>query len=170
MNMLHAIYVQSMGVLTLLSCIGMILYRVLWAWARKQGYSRILRGVTVGLLGIWFMGILWATLARESGQRQTVLIPFYNLYLGATENPEMFRTMYMNVLLFLPGGFLLGLLDGKGRVKRYAGILILTSVMIELLQFWFCLGRAEVDDVICNGLGAILGILAAGFLPQSGSK
>ncbi len=161
--MLSTIYVQSMGVLTLLACIGMILYRSLWSWAWNRGHGGLIQGVTGGLLGLWILGILWATLGRAPGQRQGILIPFYSLYLGVTENHEMFRSMFMNVLLFLPGGFLLGLLDGKGSVRRKAGILILSSLVIELLQFGFCLGKAEVDDVICNGLGAILGILAAKF-------
>lgn len=168
--MLNAIYAQSMGVLTLVACIGMILYRCLWSWAWNRGHGGPIQGITRGLLGLWILGILWATLARQPGLRQGIPIPFYSLYLAVTENPEMLRSMFMNVLLFLPGGFLLGLLDGKGSPRRIAGILILSSLMIELVQFWLCLGRAEMDDVICNGLGAILGILAARFSLHSGSK
>lgn len=34
---------------------------------------------------------------------------------------------------------------------------MLLSASIELLQFIFCLGLSEIDDVVANALGAIIG-------------
>ncbi|WP_442973665.1 VanZ family protein [Ruminococcus sp. 1001136sp1] len=36
----------------------------------------------------------------------------------------------------------------------------LLSVVIESFQYCLCLGRAETDDVICNTLGCMLGVMA----------
>ena len=36
----------------------------------------------------------------------------------------------------------------------------LLSVVIESFQYCLCLERAETDDVICNTLGCMLGVMA----------
>lgn len=46
------------------------------------------------------------------------------------------------------------------RSKPWGGILlsgVLFSLFVELTQYIFCLGLCELDDVICNGLGAVIG-------------
>jgi glycopeptide antibiotics resistance protein len=68
-----------------------------------------------------------------------------------------------NILLFMPLGFLAPILWRK--LKRFKHIIILgliVSISIELLQLLQTLaggwGRAtDIDDVICNVLGAIIG-------------
>ena len=37
---------------------------------------------------------------------------------------------------------------------------VIISIGIEGLQYFFCFGRAETDDVICNTFGCALGVLA----------
>lgn len=45
---------------------------------------------------------------------------------------------------------------------RSKGILygFLLSVTVELLQYVFCLGYCEMDDVLHNTIGAAIGVLA----------
>jgi glycopeptide antibiotics resistance protein len=45
-------------------------------------------------------------------------------------------------------------------------VLAALSAGIEFLQYHFCLGRCEIDDVIHNTAGALLGCLAAVVLPR----
>ena len=159
--MFVTIYVQPMWRLTLVALLCMELYRGFSFRMENKGRGKGLRLLTAVLLGIWLLAVLWVTLRRGGGTRELILVPFRSMYLGFTENVEYFRTMFMNVLLFLPGGFLGGMLVRKERRKWLVLGLIFLSVAIESLQFGLCLGRAEVDDLICNGCGALLGVVCA---------
>ena len=61
---------------------------------------------------------------------------------------------FLNILFFIPYGILFPWKDNRKRVFVTALVL---SVFIELSQFVFNLGWCEVDDVISNTLGAMIG-------------
>lgn len=63
----------------------------------------------------------------------------------------------MNLVVFIPVGFLIRVTSR--RFKWYYVLLftVLLSLSIEFLQFVLARGYAEVDDVILNTLGALLG-------------
>ena len=70
------------------------------------------------------------------------------------------RELVGNVLLFLPLGILLGREKfWQGRPFRMLLTAALLSASLEMLQWTTGLGVADVDDVICNTLGAFLGWL-----------
>lgn len=63
-----------------------------------------------------------------------------------------------NLVLFMPFGFLL---CGAAKRSRTAGILLLgllLSLLIEMAQLLLRLGWFEVDDVLHNALGTLLGV------------
>lgn len=132
----------------------------------KYKEHRIWRIVNITLCLLAFCLIIKKTLwGREVGQREIELIPFYTLTTIPC-NDEAIRTMVMNVILFLPFGLTIPyVLEGRiknGRCKWLMGVLTgaVFSIMIESLQYYFGIGRAETDDVICNTLGCALGVLA----------
>lgn len=95
------------------------------------------------------------------------LIPFHS-YRAVLDggNRELFRSNFMNVVLFYPAGLLACELLPKD--WRRAQKLILTvvpfaliSAGIEVCQYRFALGQAEVDDVIHNTLGALIGAVVS---------
>ena len=104
--------------------------------------------------------VLYFTLFRRSeGSHELVLIPFYS-FIEAQTNVEMYREMLMNVFLFLPLGLSLPFaLPDKLKHKLIVTVLVgfLLSIAIEFSQYYFKLGRAEVDDVIMNTLGTLFG-------------
>ena len=76
----------------------------------------------------------------------------------------------MNLLLFFPAGLLLfQLIPGSWprwlALTAAAVILIAFSAGIEIAQFRGNLGCAEADDVLHNGLGALLGALLSLLVP-----
>ena len=125
-----------------------------------------------GLFLFWLAVILYATLGHRSecdNRMEPQLIPLYSYYLVLHGgNPEIFRSNFMNVLLFWPVG-LLGceLLPRKWNCSWKllaafaAGISL--CVTIEYCQYSLALGLAETDDVIHNTTGALLGALASGI-------
>ena len=114
---------------------------------------------------------------RTGGVQEIIFIPFYTLY-EAQKRPELYRQMLMNVFLFEPLGLVVpfglswllvrkkmmtvSVYDRSSSlvVVKYSVLFCLClSLMIELCQGFFGLGRAETDDVIMNLLGALIGIV-----------
>lgn len=106
--------------------------------------------------------ILYATiLNRTPGNYELILTPFAALS-AARQQPELYREMLMNVFLFFPLGLTLSnALPRKwhrwGRIALTTLIGCILSAGIEYAQYRYALGMAEVDDVICNTLGAFIG-------------
>ena len=106
--------------------------------------------------------ILYATiLNRTPGNYELILTPFAALS-AARQQPELYRAMLMNVFLFFPLGLTLSnALPRKwhrwGRIALTTFVGCILSVGIEYTQYRYALGMAEVDDVICNTLGAFIG-------------
>lgn len=120
-----------------------------------------LRYGTVLLLVEWVFLVLCAIVFfRETGaERGYNLMPFWSYWNYGKDSYflEMFGENVLNVLLFVPIGFLSGCgLRGMSLKK----VLFLgggLSVFIELLQFVFKKGFCETDDVIHNVLGCLIG-------------
>lgn len=92
---------------------------------------------------------------------EIILVPFSS-FEEAKSQPEIYRTLLMNVILFLPFG--LSFPYTLSELRKYKVQLTITcagilSLMIEFLQFYFSFGRCEVDDVIMNTIGAIIGVV-----------
>ncbi|WP_169332150.1 VanZ family protein [Corynebacterium lubricantis] len=74
-----------------------------------------------------------------------------------------------NVLMFIPVGFLLVLIFQPKRPLRTALFVGLgASAFIEITQYIFALGYTDIDDLIFNTLGAVLGALLAKHLSLQG--
>ena len=106
--------------------------------------------------------ILYATiLTRTPGDYELILTPFAT-FTAALQQPELYRAMLMNVFLFFPLGLTLSnALPQKwhrwGRIILTTFVGCILSAGIEYTQYRYALGMAEVDDVICNTLGAFIG-------------
>ena len=131
---------------------------VLFWW---KGLRRGWRYCSTLLLAEWVFLVLYAIVfVRESGvEKDYNLMPFWS-YWDYGENSyfmEMFGENILNVILFVPIGFLAGC---GLRGVTWKKVLLLGggfSVFIELLQFVFKKGFCETDDVIHNVLGCIIG-------------
>ena len=108
--------------------------------------------------------ILWMTiLSRHSSGVHAVelrLMWGFQEMLKGNPNWKLYATYWIeNVLLFMPFGFLFP--SNNKYIVLLFGIIF--SFAIELVQLFACLGLCELDDIICNGLGSILGYLMFGF-------
>lgn len=137
--------------------VGLVVYRTIEI---KRGWKML--NVVVCLLT--FAVILYLTLfSRTAYEVQEVcLTPFYSFY-EAQWNKEIYRSMFMNVFLFVPLGLSLPNVFGVCWKHKFTCSILLAlafSVVIELLQYYFQFGCVEVDDVICNTLGGSIGASA----------
>lgn len=140
-------------------------YLILRQWL---GDKRLWRPVIALLFLAWLAVIAVATLTdRTPGiiPTEPEVIPFHSYRsVIAGENKEILRSNFMNVVLFYPAGLFACELLPKSwsRAKRVilvAMLFALISAGIEFCQYHFALGQAEVDDVIHNALGALIGAL-----------
>lgn len=68
-----------------------------------------------------------------------------------------------NIILFLPIGFLLPTLFSRISWIKIISIAIATGIIVEGIQAILHIGIFDIDDVILNGLGLILGFWAYGI-------
>lgn len=135
---------------------------------RKQFYRFLWGKYIVGItLIIMVTVIIFVTVFnRDTGRvHEHYLIPFhsYRALLNGG-NIEILRSNFMNIVLFYPAGLLMcSLLSEKWyrwcRVLLVFVILCALSAGIEYVQYAYALGWVEIDDVIHNSLGALLGAI-----------
>lgn len=132
-------------------CLGVVVFI---AW---KGFKTGLR-YSVALLLIEYIFLIFCStvIFRAKGEtRQYDFHPFWSY-----DRPELLVENIMNVIVFIPIGMILGsLLKVKGSwlVALLIGCGI--SVTIESLQFFLMRGFSEVDDVIHNTVGCIVGYI-----------
>lgn len=93
------------------------------------------------------------------------LVPFKNTIMYITE-AERFNSNYVfdntvgNIALFIPLGIFLPFLFKKYRkFSELAAAGILISFMVEAIQIILRIGQFDIDDIILNSLGAVIGYL-----------
>ena len=156
--MLHYIYTRSfISIITF-----MALALTAWGALPARVGARRWRWGNLVLVLLITAAILYATLfSRAEGGTGLILTPFAAL-TAARVQPELYREMLMNVFLFFPLGLTLSNALPR-KWHRWLRIILTTlvgcalSAGIEYAQYRYVLGMAEVDDVICNTLGAFIG-------------
>lgn len=119
----------------------------------------------------------------EAWKLNSNIIPFFTTYNYITGTDIynldiILRNTIGNVLLFVPIGFLLILLVKRlNTIGKVAMVGFTITLVIEMSQFFLQVGQFDIDDVLLNTLGAILGCTLFkvlntlwGYLQSSKSK
>ncbi len=118
------------------------------------------------LFFLYCLFIVWAVLFKTSfslsefrdmlfsRSRTFNLIPFY--YDCDVSIRFHISEVLMNAVLFFPFGVYLKMLDLPARRAILSGFLL--SLTLELCQFAFALGAADITDLITNTLGTASGV------------
>lgn len=160
MYIYHCFYVQPMNMVYIETAVMFVVWTVLMLILPKKP-RRIfaITGLCLSLLLILSLTILKR---NSNGSHDVSLIPFVSFTYAKTQ-PEFYRTMYMNILLFIPLGLSMPFaLPKKLKLKPLItiGTGFLLSVIVEACQYIFILGRCETDDVIMNTIGVLIGVLS----------
>lgn len=96
---------------------------------------------------------------RELKSNSSVyIIPFWSVLDGIkTGNYGRIGHFINNVVLFIPFGLFTCMMTGRKKNVVISGTLF--SCTIELTQFIFRMGECDIDDLLGNAFGTILGIL-----------
>lgn len=166
--MLHFIYCQPLWRIELIMLLAAVVWAVVGRWcAKDEKKAKLWRIFNCVLVVAAVIAVLYTTLfVRTDGESAygVALRPF-KTFKTAQANPELYRTMLMNVFLFEPLG--LGLSNAFAqkrpvwqRVLLTVMLCMLLSCAIEWVQYIKHLGWVETDDVLCNIFGAFLGALS----------
>ena len=150
-------------------CLGVVLFIAFKGLRTGFRWSSVLL-----LIEYIFLLFCSTVIFRPTGEtRQYDFHPFWSY-----DRPELLVENIMNVIVFIPVGMILGsLLRVKGSWSKYGSwfkvngswlIVLLIgcsiSITIEALQFCFLKGFSEVDDVMHNTVGCIMGYIIYSIL------
>ncbi|MBQ7777185.1 MAG: VanZ family protein [Lachnospiraceae bacterium] len=106
--------------------------------------------------------IIITFLSRESGNKTGL-----DLQIGSTLRINVRNDAFLieNILLFIPYGFCFAWYRGRRSVLLQSFVLgFFTSLGIEIMQLITGRGLFQVDDILTNTLGAVLGVLIFKFI------
>jgi hypothetical protein len=148
------------GVGGIIFCIALTGYR----FYRKRGGTCKLtnvQGAAVFLLVAWMTLVVGLTIL-DRGADYGGQVNFWLLsgYVTAWNNRSLieFQFIVFNMIMFMPLGFLLPLLEK--RLRRYVPILVISvmvSLCVETAQLLTARGIFDLDDILHNTLGGLAG-------------
>lgn len=96
---------------------------------------------------------------EKDGLRNINLILFRTMspYLKNITEPYAFKNIAANILVFIPLGFFI---SNKNHKNVFKALIICLGVilLIELIQLFFKIGFFDVDDIILNLTGSLIGM------------
>lgn len=110
---------------------------------------------------IYFLVLVWIVMFKMKFSlddlphyRALNLDPFHD----ALNHPIRTREVIDNVIIFIPYGILMAMMRSKRSFFSKIFPIFLTSLTFETLQYVFSIGSTDVNDVITNTLGGLIGI------------
>ena len=135
-------------------------------------YPRLLRLINYLLLTVYLFANLYLTILSRPARlyHHMELTPFWS-YASAVNRPDLREEILLNIILYIPLGYLTH--HAFPHLKWWMVVLagFLLSGITESVQLFFKLGLCEVDDLISNTLGTVIGVgLYRGYKHLSASN
>ena len=114
---------------------------------------------------VWFLVVLYLTLFSRIGANQNGpvdMTPFRGIVEAMEQRSlEPLTHAFLNVMLFVPLGYLIPASNPSALSRAGFAVFggLIASSVIEGLQMVLRLGFCDIDDIIANALGAIIGYI-----------
>ena len=97
--------------------------------------------------------------SRSAGDYTVTLRPFWSYRTAyETENAELWLQIIMNIAMYIPIGFAVpGCFARMNKLWKVIVLVLICSIGIEVIQYIFRIGYSEVDDVLNNLFGTLMG-------------
>ncbi|MGC4036266.1 MAG: VanZ family protein [Chitinophagaceae bacterium] len=100
------------------------------------------------------------------GHHSLHLVPFYDKFksfrhffrYGLKSQVNLLADVFGNVVLFIPLAFILVIVFHVNNLRKVVLICFIISFAIEASQYFLRIGTADIDDLITNTVGAIIGV------------
>ena len=145
--------ISAVLLFTLIS-LGLVLY--------KHSIINKIQRNSIMLLSSYTVALLYFTVFGRYSQSyyryETDVFASYR-YLFESYDMNTLQQIILNLMILIPVGFLLCLII-KSRMKYFWALVIsfVLTLLVEALQFVSRCGTFEVDDLINNMIGAVIGI------------
>ena len=136
-------------------CLGVVLFIAFKGVRTGFRWSSVLL-----LIEYIFLLFCSTVIFRPTGEtRQYDFHPFWSYQAIQDGREDLLAENIMNVIVFIPVGILLGIAFKQMTWWKALLIGCSISITIEALQFCFMKGFSELDDVMHNTFGCILGYI-----------
>lgn len=147
-----------LALLLLLSCF--VLFMAFYGLIRN--FRELNKGVLI-LFILYTLMVSYITIfSRSEGHSRAVMLRFDALREALRTNSlEPLNHALVNAAMFIPFGILFPLIR-RGHLDRilYVGMLgLMMSTLIEVTQMVLTIGQCDVEDIVANTLGAMIGLI-----------
>ena len=129
---------------------------------KKHKFNKLQCGAAI-LLSLYIVVLLYFTVTgRYSHEEYEYKINFFTSYRWFFQynGEQVLRQLLINFVMLMPVGFLLPVvINAKPKYLITMALSLLLTVFIETMQLITKCGSFEVDDIINNFIGAVLGML-----------
>ena len=129
---------------------------------KKHKFNKLQCGAAI-VLSLYIVVLLYFTVVgRYSHEEYEYKINFFTSYRWFFEHNggQVLRQLLINLVMLMPVGFLLPIIiNTKHKFLITMALSLLLTVFIETMQLITKCGSFEVDDIINNFIGAVLGML-----------
>lgn len=120
------------------------------------------KATVVLILGYSILVLYFTVFSRPSFYHMRYCLrPFFSYSAVLNGDRYLLPQIIMNIALFIPFGLLMKVLLKDWSFWTIIVFGLLSSMTVELLQLLFQKGVAEIDDVIHNVIGCVLGVMIA---------
>ncbi len=143
-------------------CLGTVL--LMLTYGARRGAMKSLKLLTVEYI---FFVLCSTVLFRPCNENDGYSIkPFWSYLAIQNGRTDLMQANIMNMVIFIPIGVLFGCLSKGLKWWMVTLIGVGISLSIEILQFLLKRGFAEVDDVIHNTLGCLVGFVTVAVIKR----
>ena len=129
---------------------------------KKHKFNKLQCGAAI-LLSLYIVVLLYFTVVgRYSHEEYEYKINFFTSYRWFFQynGEQVLRQLLINFVMLLPVGFLLPVvIQAKHKYLITMALSLLLTVFIETMQLITKCGSFEIDDIINNFVGAVIGML-----------
>lgn len=147
-----------MALLMLGACITLFLMFVYLL----RNFTEMRKG-PLSLFVLYLLVLAYITIFSRHGQNSTAIFTSFTAIQEAIETRsfEPLKHMLLNVLLFVPLGVLFPMMQPEklNSLLRIIPVGAMLSVTIESIQLLLGLGQCDLEDIVANTLGAVIGLL-----------
>ncbi len=143
--------------------VGLLWMLVHFGYTKYNGNPWRFRQALIQLLFACYVVVLIKTalLSREPGSRNGIDLRLFSTW-GYTRQAHAY--VIENIIMFLPFGFFLPFVHKKSTFLTSFGYGFFFSLCIETIQLLTKRGYFQVDDIVTNTLGALIGYLTGRLL------
>ena len=129
---------------------------------KKHKFNKLQCGAAI-LLSLYIVVLLYFTVVgRYSHEEYEYKINFFTSYRWFFQynGEQVLRQLLINFVMLMPVGFLLPVvIKAKHKYLITMALSLLLTVFIETMQLITKCGSFEIDDIINNFIGAVIGML-----------